>query len=275
MASTREAALAFLRERSIEPEQVSPTGSRVRARAASDRQAVRLRRLQRRQPGVRRGFLRAGQALQRRARRLLRTARARARRLIENVSDGTDAYLVALDLGGRLLPAKRTSSMRTRRNRIKPTFTCGSAADTAGRRREVAGMTAADSRPPSPARAADSGQSAAAAAARRGRPDRLLAGHTAFVAVSVVPDAGAERHDRRQSEGGQAADHQHPAGCGDCRRHRGRDHREGGALPAGEGTPVAAGAMSDHALRAQRSARLGPGPYVPLGRLDSIEDPGW
>ena len=67
------------------------------------------------------GFLLAGARLQPRGGRLLR-ARRPAAGLIENVTDGTNAYLVALDGDGRLLATEEAIVDAARPNRIRDIF---------------------------------------------------------------------------------------------------------------------------------------------------------
>ena len=95
-------------------------------------------------------------------------------------------------------------------------------------------------------------------------------GHAALEPVSVVPDAGAERRDRREPARDQAARHQHPDGRRDHRQQRRRHHRSRGLLPEGEGPARDADAVPDHALPAQRSGRATSGDAVRAARAARV-----
>jgi 2-phospho-L-lactate transferase/gluconeogenesis factor (CofD/UPF0052 family) len=109
--------------------------------------------------------------------------------LIENVTDGTNAYLVALDAAGGLLATEEAIVDATRRNRIQDIFLIRDFL----REHEQASIDAA-----------------APGGIHDGGSHRVRAGHAALQLVSFVPDARAERRDRGESDGDQAARDEHP-----------------------------------------------------------------
>ena len=105
--------------------------------------------------------------------------------LIENVTDGTDALLVAIDADGRLLGSEEEIVDAKRQNRIKDIFLLAATGcrtpicQVLQRATQDALARAADG-----ARGARGAQSAARRRDRAGRPDHLCAGHAALEPVS-------------------------------------------------------------------------------------------
>ena len=129
--------------------------------------------------------------------------------LIENVTDGTNAHLAALDADGALLSTEAAIVDARRRNLIRSIFLLDREPPP-----DLAGQ---------PRAAIDEWLAAHAATprlnprvlerVRERRPDRLRAGNPAFVAVPVLPHRGTGRGDCRQPARVQAARHQPAAGC--------------------------------------------------------------
>ena len=253
---------------------IAATARRVRRREATHRPAVRFRRLQRRQPRLRRLLPARRPPLQRRRRRLLRAPRAAAG-LIENVTDGTNAFLVAIDADGALLGSEEEIVDAQRHNRISDIFLIDRPLDA-----RRAGQLPASTRGRGAAllRAARGATSASTRGWPSGSRDADLiiyapgTQHSSLFPSYLTP--GLSDGDRRESRRDQAAGHQHPDRRRDHRQQRRRPDRARGLLPAGKGPAGDADAVPDHALPAQRSGqRRRRAPYVPLGRLESLEDP--
>ena len=171
---------------------------------------------------------------------------------LENVTDGTNAHLVAIDANGALLASEAEIVSTRQGDQIREIFLDRSEArrPRSGarrpRRRRAAG-------PAGPLRGAPGDQPAGGRAHRERRPDHLRARHPALEPVPVVPHTGRQRGHRRQPARHQAADHQHPARRGDRRRQRRRSHRPRAVLPARQGAAGDAGAVPHHPLSDQRS----------------------
>ncbi len=127
---------------------------------------------------------------------------------IENVTDGTNAYLVAVESDGRLLATEEAIVDASRPNRIRDIFLL----DRPLRDDERAAARVAGA----PKRSFASVSHGFSMNPRLGREDRcsgsdhLRPGHAAFEPVSVVSHAGSGRGDRQQPERDETADHQHP-----------------------------------------------------------------
>ena len=126
------------------------------------------------------------------------TARCSACRpaLIENVTDGTNAFLVALDDDGRVLGSEEEIVDAKRRNRVAGHLPDRSAArprrarGARGEGRRECRRRLAGARGPAPL------NPRLAATIAEARPDHLRARHAALEPVPVVPHAGPERRDR-------------------------------------------------------------------------------
>jgi 2-phospho-L-lactate transferase/gluconeogenesis factor (CofD/UPF0052 family) len=166
--------------------------------------------------------------------------------LIENVTSGTNAWLVALDVDGRLLATEEAIVDGTRPNRIREIFLIDrSLTEDEARTPDVESRLAARRAPVSlnprlaqKIAAADLIIYAPGTQHSSLFPSYLTSGLSAAIAANLTAIAAAD---------------QHPAGCGDQRQQRRGDHRSRGLLPEGEGTTDDSDAMPDYALSGQRS----------------------
>ena len=218
--SRRERPAALERASPSQAAQLDAPAHRRDAAGARVGPLLRVLRLRGRQPRVCRLVSAARAPLQRRGRRLLRAARPAARaRATTSPTARTPFWWRSSDDRGVLVQRSRDR----RRETTEPHLGCLSDRSPAVRRgparrwrrsRTTQCATWLDGR----SRTMPSEPAACAASRRRG-PHHLRARHAALEPVSLVPDGGPQQGDCVESDGDQAARHQHPGRRGDLRQH--------------------------------------------------------